>query len=83
TGEAALEANAARLGITGFTRIRDDESSSALYGPELLGGARLVLLRLPKNLAELAELSEAIAEHAHPGVVVLAAGMVKHMTLSM
>ncbi|MFK0072407.1 class I SAM-dependent methyltransferase [Arthrobacter woluwensis] len=83
TGEAALEANAARLGITGFTRIRDDESSSALYSPELLGGARLVLLRLPKNLAELAELSEAIAEHAHPGVVVLAAGMVKHMTLSM
>ncbi len=83
TGEAALEANAARLGITGFTRIRDEESSSALYGPELLGGARLVLLRLPKNLAELAELSEAIAEHAHPGVVVLAAGMVKHMTLSM
>ncbi|WP_255218035.1 class I SAM-dependent methyltransferase [Arthrobacter woluwensis] len=83
TGEAALEANAGRLGITGFTRIRDDESSSALYGPELLGGARLVLLRLPKNLAELAELSEAIAEHAHPGVVVLAAGMVKHMTLSM
>ena len=83
TGEAALEANAARLGITGFTRIRDDESSPALYGPELLGGARLVLLRLPKNLAELAEVSEAIAEHAHPGVVVLAAGMVKHMTLSM
>lgn len=83
TGEAALEANAARLGITGFTRIRDDESSSALYGPELLAGARLVLLRLPKNLAELAELSEAIAEHAHPDVVVLAAGMVKHMTLSM
>lgn len=83
TGEAALEANAARLGITGFTRIRDDESSSALYGPELLGGARLVLLRLPKNLAELAELSEAIAEHAPPDVVVLAAGMVKHMTLSM
>ncbi|MEZ2371624.1 class I SAM-dependent methyltransferase [Arthrobacter sp. RCC_34] len=83
TGETALEANAARLGITGFTRIRDDESSSDLYGPELLAGTRLVLLRLPKNLAELAELSEAIAEHAHPDVVVLAAGMVKHMTLSM
>ncbi|WFR85333.1 methyltransferase [Arthrobacter sp. Y-9] len=83
TGVAALDANAARLGITGFTRIHDDESSPALYGPALLAGARLVLLRLPKNLAELAELSEAIAEHAHPDVVVLAAGMVKHMTLSM
>lgn len=83
TGEAALDANAARLGITGFTRIHDDESSPALYGPALLAGARLVLLRLPKNLAELTELSEAIAEHAHPDVVVLAAGMVKHMTLSM
>ncbi|WP_307496711.1 class I SAM-dependent methyltransferase [Arthrobacter woluwensis] len=83
TGEAALDANAARLGITGFVRIHDDESSPALYGPALLAGARLVLLRLPKNLAELAELSEAIAEHAHPDVVVLAAGMVKHMTLSM
>lgn len=83
SGEAALEGNASRLGITGYTRIRDDESSSALYGPELLAGARLVLVRLPKNLAELTELSEAIAEHAHPDVVVLAAGMVKHMTLSM
>ena len=83
TGEAALDANAARLGASGFTRIRDDETSAGLYGPALLAGARLVLLRLPKNLAELAELSEAIAEHAHPEVVVLAAGMVKHMTRSM
>jgi len=83
TGEAALDANARRLGIAGYERVRDDDDSDGLYGSRLLGGARLVLLRLPKNLSELAELSEAIAKHAHPEVVVLAAGMVKHMTLSM
>lgn len=51
--------------------------------PHLLAGARLVLLQLPPSLAELTEITEAIARHAADDVVVLAGGRVKHMTRSM
>lgn len=50
-------------------------------GPELLSGVRLVLLQLPKALAELEEIADAIARWAAPDVVVVAGGRVKHMTL--
>jgi 16S rRNA (guanine1207-N2)-methyltransferase len=42
-----------------------------------------VLLRLPRSLDALDEIAGLIAEHAHPEVVVLAGGMLKHMTIAM
>lgn len=75
-GERALAANAERLGLTGaFAHHALDAS--------LLSGAKLVLLQLPRALAELDELAQAIARWADPQVVVLAGGRVKHMTHSM
>ncbi|MDO5051889.1 MAG: methyltransferase [Pseudoclavibacter sp.] len=52
-------------------------------GPGLFVGARLVLLRLPKHLAELEEFALLAARHADPGVRLLAGGRVKHMTRGM
>ncbi|HEY0247886.1 MAG TPA: methyltransferase [Gryllotalpicola sp.] len=72
-GELALAANAARLGVgSGFR-------SPGLV-PELVTDASLVVMRLPKSLDELDEWAGLIAAHAAPDVVVLAGGMVKHMT---
>ena len=76
TGERALAANAARFGLTGAYR-------SLALGPELLAGARLVVLQLPKGLDELAEIAGLIAEHAKPDVQVLAGGRVKYLTPAM
>ena len=52
-------------------------------GPELLGGVRLVVLRLPKSLAALDEAAEAVARWAEPSVLLLAGGRVKHMSRGM
>lgn len=52
-------------------------------GPDLLAGARLVVLRLPKGLAALDEIAEAVARHADPAVLLLAGGRLKHMSRSM
>ncbi|MEA1263965.1 MULTISPECIES: class I SAM-dependent methyltransferase [unclassified Microbacterium] len=49
---------------------------------ELLTGAKLVLLQLPKALAELEEIADAVARWAAPDVVLVAGGRVKHMTLT-
>jgi 16S rRNA (guanine1207-N2)-methyltransferase len=76
TGERALRNNAAALGLSsGFAQLP--------LGPELLAGADLVLLQLPRTLAELEEISDAVARHAPAGTVVLAGGRVKHMSLNM
>jgi 16S rRNA (guanine1207-N2)-methyltransferase len=76
TGERALRHNAAKLGVTGgFEQLP--------LGPGLLSGATLVLLQLPKSLAELDEIADAVARHADPSVVLLAGGRVKHMSLGM
>jgi len=48
----------------------------------LLSGARLVLLQLPKALAELEEIADAVARWAAPDAVLVAGGRVKHMTLT-
>ena len=50
---------------------------------ELVAGAELVLLRLPRSLDELEEIAALIAAHASPDVVVVAGGRLKHMTVSM
>ncbi|MCS3844522.1 class I SAM-dependent methyltransferase [Microbacterium sp. AK031] len=74
TGRRALARNADELGISGFESHELDSS--------LLEGARLVLLQLPKSLAELEEIADAVARWAAPDVVLVAGGRVKHMTLA-
>ena len=74
TGREALQRNAAELGLAPIAPHELDE--------ELLRGARLVLLQLPKSLAELEETADAIARWAAPDVVLLAGGRVKHMALA-
>jgi 16S rRNA (guanine1207-N2)-methyltransferase len=76
TAESALTNNAQALGLDGRFR-------SLGLDPDLVRGARVVLMQLPKSLAELQEISELVAAHAHPEVVVYAGGRVKHMTTSM
>jgi 16S rRNA (guanine1207-N2)-methyltransferase len=73
-GEQALAANAAQLGLSDFASLG--------LGEELVADAALVLVRLPKSLDQLGEWAGLIARHAAPDAVVLAAGMVKHMTLA-
>lgn len=76
TGERALRNNAEASGLTGgFEQFP--------LGPALLAGASVVLLQLPKSLAELEEIADAVARHAAPDVVLLAGGRVKHMSLGM
>ncbi|WP_337026747.1 class I SAM-dependent methyltransferase [Microbacterium sp. LB16] len=74
TGRRALQRNADDLGLTGFASHELD--------PTLLSGARLVLLQLPKALAELEEIADAVARWAAPDVQLIAGGRVKHMTLT-
>ncbi|WP_249520652.1 methyltransferase [Microbacterium sp. ER1] len=73
TGRRALARNAEELGIGGFAPHELDA--------DLLAGARLVLLQLPKALAELEEIADAVARWAAPEVVLVAGGRVKHMSL--
>lgn len=75
-GERALDANARRLGF-------ENCYSRHSLGPALLDGARLVLLQLPRSLAELDEIAQAVARWASSEVTVLAGGRVKHMSRSM
>lgn len=75
TGERALAANARDLALSDFT--------SHPLTAELVRGARVVLLRLPRSLDALRDIAGLIAAHAHPDVVVLAGGRLKHMTRAM
>jgi len=72
--EAALSANA--HGVT-------SELRSLPLGRELLSGATVVLLQLPRSLAELDEIAGEIARWADPGVIVFAGGRIKHLSLTM
>ncbi len=76
TGELALVANAARLGGAEAFRSLD-------LGPELVAGARVVLLQLPRSLDALDEIAGLVAQHADPGVLVVAGGREKHMSRTM
>ena len=76
TGERALAENAERTGLSGEVR-------SMHLGPDLVAGARLVLLRLPRSLDRLDEVAGLIAGHAASDVVVVAGGRLKHMSPTM
>ncbi len=75
SGELALDNNAKELSITGFTHHDLDE--------ELVSGARIVAMRLPRSLDQLDQWSSLIAAYAAPNVQVFAGGRLKHMTLGM
>ncbi|WP_026531801.1 class I SAM-dependent methyltransferase [Arthrobacter sp. H41] len=74
--ERALTLNAARFGL------QEDYVSHGL-GPDLLEGARTVLLQLPRSLDALDEIAGAIASFTADDVVVYAGGRLKHMSVSM
>ncbi|RJO75848.1 methyltransferase domain-containing protein [Nocardia panacis] len=76
TGEQALANNARTLGLS-------DRYAVHALGEQLLAGARVVLLRLPRVLAGLAEAADAIARYAEPDVTVFAGGRDKYLTHSM
>lgn len=76
TGERALAANAGRFGL-------GDAFASLPLESELVRGARVVLLRLPRSLDALRDIVGLLAAHAAPDVVVFAGARVKHMTLAM
>ncbi|MDR5701947.1 class I SAM-dependent methyltransferase [Agromyces aerolatus] len=75
-GERAILANAQRLGLAHAVRVEPAT-------PALVRDARIVLLRLPRSLDALDELTSLIADHAAPGVVVVAGGRLKHMSVAM
>ncbi len=74
--EAALAANAARAGTAA-------EITNLPQGEQLLTGATVVLLQLPRSLAELDEIAGEIARWADPTVTVFAGGRIKHISLTM
>ncbi|MBC2643067.1 MULTISPECIES: methyltransferase [unclassified Rhodococcus (in: high G+C Gram-positive bacteria)] len=76
TGELALAANAETTGLS-------DRYRSCALGEELLGGATVVLMQLPRSLSELTEIAENIARYADPSVVVYAGGRDKHISTAM
>ena len=72
-GELALKANAA--GVDGY--------SNHPLGRDLLSGATLVLLQLPRGLDELEEVLDAVGRFADPSVTIIAGGRIKHLTPTM
>jgi len=75
-GERALAANAERAGLTGTV-------VSLPLSTELLAGADVVLLRLPKALDALRDIAGTVAAHASPDVVLYAGARLKYMTVAM
>ncbi|MDQ1740667.1 MAG: rRNA (guanine1207-N2)-methyltransferase [Pseudonocardiales bacterium] len=76
TGELARALNADRLGLAG-------SYSDCSLSPELVAGARVVLMQAPKALDELTEWVALIGRHADPLVRVFLGGRVKYLTPSM
>jgi 16S rRNA (guanine1207-N2)-methyltransferase len=74
-GEQALARNADRVGLAGHRSLP--------LGPDLVSGARLVLVKAPKALDALREIAEVVAAGAAPDVTVLVGARVKHMTHAM
>jgi 16S rRNA (guanine1207-N2)-methyltransferase len=76
TGERALALNAAAAGL-------QDAYGSHELDAALVEGAAVVLLQLPRSLAELEEIAELVAANADPDVTVFAGGRIKHLSLAM
>ncbi len=76
TGELALARNATEAGF-------EDRYLNLDLGEELLAGARVVLMQLPRSLAALDEYASVIARYAASDVVVVSGGRLKHMTIAM
>jgi 16S rRNA (guanine1207-N2)-methyltransferase len=71
------------LGATSV-RVSDDlDPGTESIGADLLAGARLVLLRLPKSLLALDRIARSIAAFAAPEVVLVSAGRLKYMSRGM
>lgn len=75
-GERALAANARSTGL-------EASVGSLSLDAELVGGARVMLVRLPRSLEALRDIAGLIAAHAASDVVVFAGGRIKHMSLGM
>ncbi len=75
-GERAILANAEQLGLARAVQVQS-------AGPSLVRDARVVLMRLPRSLDALDELTTLVADHAAPDVVVVAGGRLKHMSTAM
>ncbi|WP_261623035.1 class I SAM-dependent methyltransferase [Nesterenkonia marinintestina] len=68
---------------TSVGRFRDEDPRTAPLDADLLTGAELVLMPLPRSLDALDEWAQLIAQSADPRVVLLAGGRDKHMNRSM
>lgn len=77
TGELAVASNARLLGADVGFRILPELSA------DVVAGARVVLLYLPRSLDALAEIADVVAASAAPDAVVYAGGRLKHMTRTM
>lgn len=82
TGERALAQNATRLDREAPGLSRRVETRPTLDA-DLVRGARIVLLRLPRSLDALRDIAGLIAAHSDPAVVVYAGGRLKHMSVAM
>jgi 16S rRNA (guanine1207-N2)-methyltransferase len=81
-GSAELATGARDLGAADVRSFADSKPGSEL-GAELLVGATVVLVRLPKSLDALDRIARQVALHADPTVVVFAGGRLKYMTRGM
>lgn len=80
-GQLALNANRDKLADS--LNLSADAYTNLELSPELFAGARVVLVQLPKDLAQLDHWAGLIATHADPSVKVLAGGRLKYMTRAM
>ncbi|NLG54869.1 MAG: methyltransferase [Rhodococcus sp.] len=83
TGERALDLNAREVLTGDVLAASAPPWRSMALSPELVDGARVVLMQIPRSLSELTEIAELIAAHADPEVQVFAGGRDKHMTRAM
>lgn len=87
TGERAARLNAVDAGLASPADDPEDIAVPGVtwhdLGPELVRGARTVLLQLPRSLDALDEIAGLVAAHADAEVRLVAVGRVKHMSHAM
>jgi 16S rRNA (guanine1207-N2)-methyltransferase len=82
-GSADLGLSVRELGASSVRVSDDSDVTTEDLDDDLLAGAHLVLVRLPKSLDALDDLARLVATSAAPDVVLLAAGRLKYMSLGM